>query len=300
MRASSAVTDRPRIDRAAQLRKDSNRLMAALDEPSSLLVPVWRNKSLIAEHSTARVVSVRDSGALIDIADELVWLGLLGGVDCFAIDLSGRESPLSEGALSGKGDFADLRMAAGLLSPEEVELCAYARAMLSWHRHHRHCGLCGTPTKPKEGGHVRECPNDGERHFPRTDPAVMVMIEHADRCVLARQAGFPPGMYSVIAGFVEPGETLEETALREAKEELGLDIADVAYFRSQPWPFPASLMVGFSATASTDALVIDTEELETARWFSREELSNPQGFFYPPAHSLAHHLIARFIEHPDG
>jgi NAD+ diphosphatase len=294
------VTRRPRIDRAAHLRKDSERLMAALDEPASILVPVWRNKNLIAEHSEARLVSVQHGGALVDIADELVWLGLLGAADCFAIDLSARESPLTESALSGQGEFADLRMAAGLLSPDDVEICAYARAMLRWHRHHRHCGLCGAATKPRDGGHVRECLSDGERHFPRTDPAVMVMIQHADRCVLARQAGFPPGMYSVIAGFVEPGESLEDAAIREAKEELGLDIQDVTYFQSQPWPFPASLMVGFSATASTDSLVVDTEELETARWFSREELENPQGFFYPPPFSLAHRLIRGFLEHPRG
>ena len=270
--------------------------MAALDAPDTLLVPCWRSQTLVSPNSDALVTPrVREAGVLIDRASEIVWLGRVGEQDCFALDLSKLESPL-EGSLSSAGTFADLRMVGGLLSPEESELAAYARGILRWHRHHQHCGLCGAATRPREGGHVRECPEDGNRSFPRTDPAVMVLVESADRCVLARQPGWPEGMYSVIAGFVEPGESLEDAVVRETKEELGLEVTDVRYFRSQPWPFPSSLMVGFFAQATSDDIRLGDDELEEARWFSRKELHNPDGFFYPPPYSLAHHLIQAFLE----
>jgi NAD+ diphosphatase len=167
--------------------------------------------------------------------------------------------------------------------------------MLNWHRRHRYCGSCGQPTKPKDGGHVRECAAENLKHFPRTDPAIMVLVTRGDRCVLARQPGWPDGLYAVIAGFVEPGESIEDAAHREVKEELGLAIRNLHYFRSQPWPFPSSLMLGFSAEALSDVIVRDQEELEDARWFSRAELENPQGFFYPPGYSLANGLIRGFL-----
>jgi NAD+ diphosphatase len=287
----------PRLDRAGHLRKDTDRLMGALDAPETILVPTWRSKALIAEGSTNAVLpTVATAGPLIDRATELVWMGLLDRAHCFALDLSSLEQPFAGTPLQGRGEFADLRMVAGLLTTEEVELLAYARAMLHWHRVHQHCGLCGQKTMPREGGHVRECPRDQEKVFPRTDPAVMVLVEHEGRCVLARQPAWPAGMYSVIAGFVEPGESLEEAAIRETKEELGLEITALRYFRSQPWPFPASLMVGFSAKALSADLTLDKEELEEARWVSREELENPDGFFYPPPFSLAHHLIGAFLD----
>lgn len=283
------------IDRASHLRTDTDRLMAALDAPETRLVPVWRNKNRVVTGSRpgAVVPSVRDAGALIDAADELVWLGLLDGVDCFAVDLSSRERPL--GTVELPGNFADLRLTGGLLTAAEANLLAYARGMLHWNRHHRYCGTCGKPTRPRDGGHVRECTGDGERHFPRTNPAVMILVARGEHCVLARQSGWPAGMYSVLAGFVEPGETIEEAAVREAKEETGLAIENVRYFRSQPWPFPASLMLGMLAETRDDTLKLEDDELEEARWFSRSELARPEGFFYPPEFSLAHHLIQAFL-----
>jgi NAD+ diphosphatase len=286
----------PRIDRASHLRKHTDQLMEALDRPETLLVPVWRGKSLVTPRSEAALLpTVRQAGDLVDRGDELVWLGKLGESDCFAVDLSKLERPLSESSLASQGAFNDLRTVAGLLTPEEVELLAYARAILEWHRTHRFCGRCGQETRPREGGHVRYCDRDDEKSFPRTDPAIMVLVEHAGRCVLARQSTWPDGMFSVIAGFVEPGESLEDAAIRETREELGLDITDVRYVASQPWPYPASLMLGFSARASSDALEVDPTELEVARWFSRAELEKPEGFFYPSATSLAHTLIRRFL-----
>jgi NAD+ diphosphatase len=291
----------PRIDRAGHLRKDTDRLMAALDAPGTVLVPVWRSKSLVDRAGGAAFLPrVADASPVIDRAGEIVWLGQLGGADCFALDLSSLDAPTPVTSLPGAGEFSDLRMIAGVLTPGEVELLAYARGMLHWHRTHQYCGRCGEKTRPREGGHMRECPRDQEKVFPRTDPAVMVLVEHEGRCVLARQPGWPAGMYSVIAGFVEPGESIEDAAIRETKEELGLDIETPEYFRSQPWPFPASLMIGFTARARSAELRVDGEELEEARWFSRAELEKPEGFFYPPPFSLAHHLIRRFLESGDG
>jgi NAD+ diphosphatase len=209
--------------------------------------------------------------------------------------VSGEESPLAAAGLSERGEPGDLRIQGGLVPAEEAELLAYARGVLGWHARHRYCAACGQPTKPKEGGHVRECPACTAKHFPRTDPAVMVLVTRGDRCVLARQAPWPQGMYALVAGFVEPGESIEDAAHREVKEELGVDIGGLAYLRSQPWPFPSSLMIGFSAEAESDALTVDHEELEDARWFSRSELEMPKGFFLPPPYSLAHQLIKRWM-----
>jgi len=186
-------------------------------------------------------------------------------------------------------------MAGGLLPAEEAEVLAYARGMLYWHRRHRYYGSCGRPTQPREGGHMRECVEEDLKHFPRTDPAVMVLVSRGERCALARQHGWPEGMFSIVAGFVEPGESTEDAAVREVKEELGLRIGELRYFRSQPWPFPSSLMIGFFAEADDEALVIDGTELEEARWVTREELRDPKGFFYPPPYSLAHHMIRAFL-----
>lgn len=286
-----------RIDRASHLRKDTERLLAALDATDTLLVPVWRGQNFIlqAPSPSAVIVPNADAPGLVALADEIVWLGLWQDRHCFALDVSSLDAPVSEPTLA-QAELGDLRLLGGLLPFEHAEVLAYARGILRWHRHHRFCGTCGAETKPREGGHVRECSSDGEKHFPRTDPAVMVLVEHSGRCVLARQPGWPAGMYSVIAGFVEPGESVEDAAVRETLEELGLSIDRPRYFRSQPWPFPSSLMLGYRSTAQSDVLTIDRIELEDARWFSREELQEPKGFFYPPPFSLAHHLIRAFLE----
>jgi len=271
--------------------------MAALDVPETLLVPVHRDQSLVVLGSEPRAVllDARGASGLVDVASEIVWLGRIGARDCFAIDISQVERPESHTALVGRGEFADLRMAGGLLPAEEAEVLAYARGMLYWHRRHRYCGSCGRRTKPREGGHMRECVDENLKHFPRTDPAVMVLVSHGERCALARQHGWPEGMFSVVAGFVEPGESTEDAAVREVKEELGLRIDALRYFRSQPWPFPSSLMIGFFAETNDESLVIDATELEEARWVTRADLREPRGFFYPPPYSLAHHMIRAFV-----
>ncbi|MDH3660388.1 MAG: NAD(+) diphosphatase, partial [Alphaproteobacteria bacterium] len=178
---------------------------------------------------------------------------------------------------------------------------AYSRALVFWHQRHRFCGACGSETRPAHGGHVRKCSRCGTHHFPRSDPAVIVLVTHGagadERCLLGRSPRFIPGMYSTLAGFVEPGESLEETVSREIREEAGVELADIAYCSSQPWPFPASLMLGFRARALDDHLMVDREELEDARWFTRDELLDPKHrpIKLPNRDSIARHLIEDWL-----
>jgi NAD+ diphosphatase len=276
--------------------------MRALDAPETLLVPVYRDKNFVLPGGPSRAAlpTAGEAGPLIDAASEIVWLGLVGGADCFALDVSNLSDPLLHPTLAGKAELADLRLAAGTLPEAEVEILAYARGMLYWHQRHRHCGSCGAPTKAKEGGHVRECEAEDLKHFPRTDPAVMVLVARGDRCVLARQPGWPQGMQSIVAGFVEPGESVEDCVVREVREELGLSVSGLRYFKSQPWPFPASLMIGFFAEAADEDIVVDRTELEAARWYSRAEIANPEGFWIPPPYSLANRMIAAWLSSGAG
>ena len=286
----------PALDRAAHLRKDSRFLEARLGDPDSLLIPFWRNKLLISNRESSSPVALRVASAPAFVAAEveIVWLGLLGERACFAVDVSALDQPLGAVA-EAAGSFEDLRLAGSFMHPRDFGTLAFARGILHWHREHRFCGRCGAPTRVREGGHVRECAPCDVKHFPRTDPAVMILVTRGDRCLLARQPMFPPGMFSALAGFVEPGESVEECVLREAREEVGLEVSDLRYFRSQSWPFPQSLMIGFNVTTERDEFALDREELEEGRWFTRAELANPQGFFYPPAVSLAHHMIRAFV-----
>jgi NAD+ diphosphatase len=280
----------PLIDRAEHLRTRDSELAALFAD--GIIVPVWRGKCLIAA-SAPVLLEARAHQSLCDAAVERVFLGLKDGRGCFAIAVAERGELI--------GDFHDLRLAGNFLPLRDAELLAYARGILQWHHHHRHCAECGAPSQAVEGGHVRVCAACQARHFPRTDPAIMALIVHEDRCLLARQAAWPPGMHSILAGFVEPGESLEDAVIREVREEVGLDVTDVRYLRSQPWPFPSSLMIGFWMRALGEEIRVDTQELESARWFSRGEVEEMRagrvdGSFIPPRYSLAHQLIALFLD----
>ncbi|MEZ4375050.1 MAG: NAD(+) diphosphatase [Polyangiaceae bacterium] len=279
------------LDRAGLERNASERLESALDAPTTDFVVQWRGRVLVQD-SRAQVETGKT--ALVDAASEIVWLGKLtrDGVarDCFVVDVSPVDEPKQ--ALGLTGSFADLRLL-GDLPTAHFGLLAYARGMLAWHENHPFCAKCGAETRPKKAGHTRVCP-EGHEHFPRTDPAVMILVTRGDRCLIARQPGFPQGMFSALAGFVEPGESLEDTVRREALEEVGLEVTNPRYFRSQAWPFPASLMLGFVVDAASEAFRLDDDELEEARWVTRDELAKPEGFFTPPASSLAHHLLGAF------
>ncbi len=281
-----------RVDRAAAARKNPAAIAAKL--PSARLVPMWRSRSFIARGEPMRpgFVDAAAAHAWLDGA-EPVFLGERDGRPLFAVDLPPGDDTPAHADFAG-GDFNDLRMCGPRLAADDFADLGYARALLHWHRHNRFCGSCGQPSKSDEAGHARACTGCGAKIFPRTDPAIMALVTHGERVLVARQPSWPKGMHSVLAGFVEPGETLEQAVVREVNEEAGLDVNAVHYLQSQPWPFPCSLMIGFRAEAANAELRVDGEEIEAARWVTRAELAAPDGFFIPPPFSLAHQLLALF------
>jgi NAD+ diphosphatase len=225
-------------------------------------------------------------------------LGREGESVWFAADLPPGVPPPE--IVASVGEFRELRDLAPLLSAEEGALLCQARGLAHWHRKHRFCGVCGSPTRSAEAGHVRVCTEEscGESHFPRTDPAIIVLVTDGDRCLLGRQAVWPEGRYSTVAGFVEPGESLEEAVAREVAEETGVLVGRVEYHSSQPWPFPASLMLGFTAEAESTAITLD-DELVDARWFSRSELAEEVergALRLPGPISIAYRLIEDWFD----
>lgn len=289
------------FDRAAHLRQDLDALEAMLTATDSLLFPVWRDQTLTLNGDAPRlcVVPLSDARHWIDQASELCFLGLVDGRAAFTLDLSNLDEPLHRTTLATQASFQQLLLIGGQLEHVEAGVAAFSRAIFHWHRQHLYCGACGAVTHPREGGHCRQCSNSdcGIKQFPRTDPAIIALVTHGGRCLLGHQRGWPKGMYSTLAGFVEPGESLEQAVVREVKEEAGITVTDVRYWKSQPWPFPSSLMLAFHATAIDEAITVDGIEIEDARWYTRDELLNPRqaGFFYPPPYSVAGQLIQSFL-----
>jgi NAD+ diphosphatase len=233
---------------------------------------------------------------------EKVFLGLLDGAPRFGFGLD----PQAVELLKARNDLkiTDLRSIAvhDMVDGEHLPPLAEAKALLGWHVRHRYCPNCGTPTRPVQAGWRRDCPSCKSEHFPRTDPVVIMLVIAGERCVLGRSRRFVPTMWSCLAGFAEPGESIEEAVRREVLEEAGIECGRVTYFASQPWPFPSSIMIGCHAEALSDTLVVDREELEDARWFDREELAmmlkkqHPQGLTTPPPVAIAHQIIRSFVE----
>lgn len=285
------------VERLSENRRDQNWIDERLQSPRSTLLPTWRSKSLMAAGDALTPAFVPLSSAALDHCNDPVFLGLRQGEAYFAADISHHESP----PFSEFGTYRDLREVGPLLPREEAAVLAYARAMTTWQSRHRFCGRCGNPTESREAGHVLACSNKecGFLCFPRTDPAVIMLIhDGGDRCILGRQAVWRTGQHSVLAGFVEPGESLEDAVVREVFEEAGVRITDVEYHSSQPWPFPSSIMLGFYGRALDVKLDVDTFELESARWFSREEIRNcpnDDSFRLPRPDSISRRLIEDWI-----
>jgi NAD+ diphosphatase len=286
------------FDRSAELRNDLAYLEAQLDAPATLFLPLWQGQVFTRDGELVLLTRAQ-LGNLLDHAAEIVWLGRYGGTACFGLDLGEGLPPERLAALSGATP-SELRGLLAQLPEGLAELTMSGRALLLWHARHRFCSVCGQPSRPRQGGHQRVCSRQEchAEHFPRTDPCVLVLICDGDRCLLGRSKGWPAGMYSALAGFVEPGETLEGAVAREVMEEVGVEVGELRYAGSQPWPFPASLMVGFVAQARTHEIRIDESELESARWVTRQELQRSQehGFFVPPRYAIAGKLIAAFAE----
>ena len=282
------------IDRVSRLRADPNRVAEAWARPDTRVLPVWRSKHLVLGDEPANVVFI-DADKLAEDS-EAVLLGEGDRLFYFAVDLSYVEEPGEQLGLDASHAWLGLREIAPLVPQSEGALLAYANGIMSWHRRHLFCGQCGSATSVAQAGHVRECAACGTMHFPRTDPAVIMLVTEGEHCLVGRQPSWPKKVYSTIAGFVEPGESLEEAVTREVHEETGVLVGDVRYHSSQPWPFPGSLMLGFTAVAETRDITLPDDELEDARWFTREELKSGERVQLPSEISIARRLIEDWLE----
>jgi NAD+ diphosphatase len=292
------------LERAADRRSDE-RTLAALSESNRAGFYVICGESVVLKKVGAALdplfspAEARGFGS----ARETAFLGLLDEAPRFGANLD----PGAADPLKTRHDLKliDLRSIAvqGAVAAEHLPPLAEAKAILGWHARHRFCPNCGAATLLSQGGWRRDCPSCKAEHFPRTDPVVIMLAIAGERCVLGRSPRFPPTMWSCLAGFAEPGESIEEAVRREVREEVGLTCARVKYFASQPWPFPSSLMIGCHALALTEQIVIDKSEIEEARWFDREELqamltgTHPHGLATPPPIAIANHIIRDFVEH---
>ncbi|MFQ1699330.1 NAD(+) diphosphatase [Loktanella agnita] len=293
------------LDRAAELRRD---IVAVQAQPEARTIFLWRGKALVQADALVRLPL--DHPAMADVENGLVFLGRDQGKPVFAADISGWMPPdldtahldtfldpseqqhpaMPEGAV-----FAELRAIMTRLTPMDAELAATAKAVLGWHVSHRFCARCGAESAMAMAGWQRDCAACGGHHFPRTDPVVIMLITHGNSVLLGRSPGWPEGMYSLLAGFVEPGETLEAAVRREVFEEVGVRVGPVGYLASQPWPFPASLMFGCAGQALDTELTIDPVEIEEAMWVSREELAQAFAGQHPRILPARKGAIARFL-----
>jgi NAD+ diphosphatase len=296
---------RPRIalagdpfDRSAHRRASPEWVETAASAAETVYLAVQGSRNLVSTEPPARpaLLDAQSAEPLARLATERILLGLRDGQAHFVLAL-----PRDQGEAPAGFDWRDLRWIGAELTPDDASMLAYARAMAVWHDRHRFCSACGAPTAPVDAGHARLCTreNCGIRHFTRVEPAVIVLVTRGDRCLLGRQASWPPRRYSTIAGFVEPGESLEDAVAREVFEETGVRITDCEYRGSQPWPFPASLMLGYRAVAAGREIRRHDEELEDARWVSREELAAGE-VLVPPSFSIAYDLIRDWYEEAPG
>lgn len=285
------------LDRRAQQRGDQAWIDRLLRDGATRILPVWRAQNLVAgigDAPRAAWLSMTQAEGWIG-GGETIFLGVAGEIAHFALELSHLEDPAPAAAVVAAG-FTDLRNVGAVIPRDDGALLAYARGLIHWHSRHRFCGVCGHGTVSEQAGHQRRCgnPDCGAMHFPRTDPAVIMLIHDGDSIILGRQSQWPPGMNSVLAGFVEPGESLEEAVAREVMEEVGIAVADVRYQSSQPWPFPSSIMLGFTARALNKDIRLSPDEIESARWYSRGELRRSpetESFRLPRRDSIARRLV---------
>jgi len=287
------------IDRAVATRGDSDALLEAWHSTEARIVAVWQSRCLV--HGTRAILLTRQQLGDTATLDEAVYLGSLENRQLFAL-------PLPDDLHAVNIDAAAFENFRGLLSQideQDAALLAYAKGMIEWRCRHRHCGACGAANQPLSGGFVMACTRAdcGNRSFPRIDPAIIVLVVDRDdpnRCLLGRQHSWPEGRYSTIAGFVEPGESLEDAVAREVMEETNIEIADCNYMGSQPWPFPTGMMVGFHAVGdSTRDICRHDKELADARWFSRDAISSGD-IVLPPPTSIAFRLIEHWFNQWDG
>lgn len=286
------------VDRIGEKRKDPDWLDEAIRAPDSLFMPVWGDRCLVhREQPECQLLAREDVDGLFD-PDDAIFLGLFRDRPAFAIPFAfvkDTAPPFEE-----LGQFQDLRFIGTELPADEANLAAHARALVLWHASQLFCGRCGSKAKSHAAGNARVCSNAdcGSTLFPRVDPAIIVLVSRGERCLLGRQSSWPEARYSTIAGFVEPGESLEDAVRREVFEETNVHVGDVRYHSSQPWPFPSSLMLGFEAEGLSDDIRLNDGELEDARWFTRDELRSefPK---LPFRISIARRLVDHWLDARD-
>ena len=297
------------LDRASDRRAKAPWVAERLADAGSLAIAMWNGRPLVEDAKDAAngAGGVRIAYLAADLArqlsggpERLLFLGLWRETAVFAVDLEGDADP-ADGPLQGLGRFEDLRAVALTLPAADAAILATARSMFEWRRKHRFCAACGSPSETTEAGWKRICPACKAEHFPRTDPVVIMLAAKGDRCLLGRQTPWPKHMYSALAGFLEPGESIEEACARELFEEAALRTRSVRYHSTQPWPYPSTLMIGLIAEVENDDAVADQAELEEVRWFTRDEaramlrgeLSDAKA---PPPLAIAHQIIKAWVE----
>lgn len=295
------------LNRASERRPDAAWLAEKLAAPDSLGVAIWNGRPLVEPTKDGGMqiayVTAEMANELSGGGERLLFMGLWKETAVFAVDLEGSANPTDGGPLQGLGAFEDLRRIALRLPATDAAILSTAKQMFEWRRRHKYCANCGEPSQPRDGGWKRQCPACEVEHFPRTDPVVIMLPFHGDRCMLGRQAAWPAGMFSALAGFLEPGESIEEACARELDEEAGLKAVSVRYHSTQPWPYPSSLMIGLHAEVADDQAAPDQTELSEVRWFTRAEARDLlagkiDGTFAPGAMAIAHQLIKAWAEQP--
>ena len=285
-----------RIDRRSENRTDES-VPVAIADPAARFYLFRGDQALLRDADP--LFAAAEAWALGAAPERAILLGWSAGGPRLAADLPAGAT-VDEAAIR----ITDLRSLAveGQVAPDHLGALAQARALCHWHARHGFCAVCGSPTTMRNGGYRRDCPSCGAEHFPRTDPVVIMLAVDGDRCLMGRQARFAPGMYSCLAGFLEPGETIEDAVRRETREEAGIAIGRVRYYASQPWPFPASLMIGCHAEAVSTDIVRDEAELEACRWFPRDEVlamlagTHPDGLKTPPPMAIANRIIGAWAK----
>jgi NAD+ diphosphatase len=291
------------LDRAAHLRTDDAKLLALEGKGDTRAYVLHRDSLVVArENGGSRALLTIDEALKHGANPGTIFLGLREGAAIFGMGIG---APAVEKLLT-RDDVAvsELRGMAmqGVVAPDQLSAIAMAKSLVNWHQRHGYCANCGTRTAMKQGGWKRDCPNCRAEHFPRTDPVVIMLVTSGDKVLLGRQKQFPPGMYSCLAGFVEAAETIEDAVRREIFEESGIRCTDVNYYMTQPWPYPSSLMIGCTARATNEDIIVDHSELEDARWFDRREATlmikrqHPDGLAGPHPFAIAHHLLGRWVQ----
>ena len=294
------------LNRASEKRLETNWIESRLHDPSTLIFPMWRLEPFLLgpENSAPPIQLGLLKPGLIDVlaaaGAPCIFLGLDGERAVFALDISAAENPAQKGPLAGLGFFRDARAAGQMVSIKEAAIIAQAKALIDWHQRHGFCPKCGAATRLMDAGYRRLCDKCNSEHFPRVDPVVIMLATDGDACLIGRGKLFPQGMFSALAGFIEPGETIEEAVRRELMEEASVKVGEVTYWATQPWPFPSSLMIGCFAKATSREVKVDQSELAEVRWIERKvareliEGKRVDGIMVPPPIAIAHHLIKAF------